>query len=271
MAIHFGENFDRSLSYANTAFRSFGGWFVLILLFAAAFCGIALLAAGALCMAFGMLYIVDPAFAANEVALMFASVLPAVSVVMIAVGILLTVVTECFVYGVMMRVFRGGELSLSRPGRLFVEGVLGMLIFFIYMIPYTVVSVLTMFGPLNNMVYLILVGVVVPLVVLIISMIVGINGVIKYAKEGRFSAAFHVKELCRVVSDIGWLRYLGNVLLMSLIVGGAEVILVMVPVVGVVLLVVLLPFLTIFQARFMANLYESVTEEERAEAAEQEI
>jgi hypothetical protein len=179
------------------------------------------------------------------------------SVLFFILGSIVTILAGIFIYGFIMRVYRGGELALNHWGKMFVEGILAMVIFFIYMIPYMIISTLVSLGPMDNLAYLIIVGIIIPVILLIISVMVGMMGVIKFAKEEKFGAAFHIKELLTLIGNIGWLRYFGYWILLSLIVGVAEIILFCIPIAGFVLLVVAMPFIVIVTARFFANLYDS--------------
>ncbi|HJJ30303.1 MAG TPA: DUF4013 domain-containing protein [Methanocorpusculum sp.] len=267
MVMNFSENIQNSMEYANHAFKSFGSWFVLIFLYAVMFAGTVLLIVGTIFMLTTLFAVltpemssmIDPAMMMNgpmmdDPAL---GMLAGLSVVFSILGTIVTIITGIFIYGVTMRVFRGGELVMNNWGKMFVEGLLGMLILFIYMIPYTILSFLVMFGPIDNMAYLIIVGTIIPLIILFISMMVGMMAVIKFAKEGNLGAAFNFKELFSLIANIGWLRYLGYWILLSLIVGVAELILLCIPIAGIILLVVALPFIMIVMSRFFANLYDS--------------
>ncbi len=265
MVMHFSENMESSFSYANHAFKSFGGWFAIILLVAFEMTGTVLLCLGVLAMMFGLIAIVDPALAVDPTIAGIGVLLVPFSVMSIAVGIILTLIAGCFVNGFVLRVYRGGELTLARPMKMFIEGLAALLIICIYMIPYVVISILTMLGPLNNMPYLIIVGIIIPTIILIISIMIAMNAVIRYAKEEHFGAAFQLKKICSIISRIGWLRYFGYWILISIIIGVIECILMMIPILGMIMLIVVLPFILIFQARFLANLYESV--EEKTETA----
>ncbi len=254
------------MEYANTAFKTFGSWFVLILLYSVMFAGTVLLILGMVfvLMAFAAM---TPEFASmtftpaamggpmmDTAALaMFTSA----SVLFFILGSIVTILAGIFIYGFIMRVYRGGELALNHWGKMFVEGILAMVIFFIYMIPYMIISTLVSLGPMDNLAYLIIVGIIIPVILLIISVMIGMMGVIKFAKEEKFGAAFHIKELLTLIGNIGWLRYFGYWFLLSLIVSVAEIILICIPIAGFVLLVVAMPFIVIVTARFFANLYDS--------------
>ena len=266
MVIGFGENIHNSMEYANNAFKSFGSWFVLILLYAVMFAGTALMIIGMILMATTFVASLTPVFSsAVDSALSSGdmlvtpgfAILASISIVLFILGIILTVLFSIFIYGFMMRVYRGGELALNNWGKMFVEGILAMIIFFIYMIPYIVISTLVSLGPMDNLAYLIIVGIIIPIILLIVSVMVGVMGLVKFAKEEHFGAAFHLKELFSIIANIGWLRYLGYWILISLIVGVIEIIFICIPLVGIIMLVVAMPFIMIVTARFFANLYES--------------
>lgn len=254
------------MEYANHAFKSFGSWFVLIFLYAVMFAGTVLLIFGTIFMLTTLVAVLTPEISSMiDPAMMTGpmmddpalGILAGVSVVFSILGTIVTIITGIFIYGITMRVFRGGELVLNNWGKMFVEGLLGMLILFIYMIPYTIISILVMFGPMENMAYLIIVGIIIPIIIMVISMMVGMMAVVKFAKEGNFGAAFNFKELFSLIANIGWLRYLGYMILLSLLVGVVELILLCIPIAGSILLVVALPFIMIVTSRFFANLYDS--------------
>ncbi|MBQ4135141.1 MAG: DUF4013 domain-containing protein, partial [Methanocorpusculum sp.] len=161
-----------------------------------------------------------------------------------------------FLSGFILRVYRGEELNFKSPGKMFWQGIVYFVIVFIYMIPYSIVSDLLMYGPIWNIGYLIITGCI-NIFLCILSTILAINAGIRYAKEGKFSAAFQIGKLCSIISNIGWLRYLGHLILFMIIIGAVQLLLMMIPFIGVLLLVVAVPFISIYQAKFFANLYES--------------
>ncbi len=254
------------MEYANTAFKSFGSWFVLILLYAVMFAGIVMLILGTIFMLATLVAVMTPALSSVVDSAMMAGpmmgnpsfgILASASILFFILGIIVTILAGIFIYGFIMRVYRGGELALNNWGKMFVEGILAMIILFIYMIPYIVISTLVNLGPMDNMAYLIIVGIIISVILQIISIMVGMMGVIKFAKEEKFGAAFHVKELFSLIANIGWLRYLGYWILLGLIVGVAEIVLLCIPFAGCILLVAAMPFIDVVTARFFANLYDS--------------
>ncbi|HKM41873.1 MAG TPA: DUF4013 domain-containing protein [Methanocorpusculum sp.] len=260
MVMGFSENIQMSMEYANHAFKSFGSWFVLILLYAVMFAGTALMILGIIILATALFATTSPELLATGGMMIpdaELAVLASISGSMMVLGIIVTILSSIFIYGITMRVYRGGELVLNHWGKMFVEGLLGLIIIFIYMIPYTILSTLLALGPMDNPAYLIIVGIIIPTILLIVSIMVAMMGIIKFAKEGHFGAAFHLKELFSLIANIGWFKYLGYWILISLIVGVVELVFICIPLVGLIMFVVAMPFIMIVTARFYANIYES--------------
>jgi hypothetical protein len=281
MAISFGDNIDKSFAYANGAFKKFSGWFILIILsmlvygstFAMVFAMIALLVGILMTLPTDM---VGASFVTSSDAVVAVSpgmvetmsytagtdmILSGLFIggmlAVILVSSLVMLIASFFMSGFILRVYRGEEeLNFKNLGKMFWQGVVYFVIMFIYFIPYSIVSELLMYGPIWNTGYLIIISCI-NIFLCIFSTVLAINAGIRYAKEGRFGAAFHLGKICSIVGNIGWLRYLGHIILFMIIIGAVELIFMMVPFVGILLLIVALPFIMIFQAKFLTNLYES--------------
>ncbi|HJJ61984.1 MAG TPA: DUF4013 domain-containing protein [Methanocorpusculum sp.] len=281
MAISFGDNINKSFAYANGAFKKFSGWFILIILsmlvygstFAMVFAMIALLVGILMTLPTDM---VGASFVTSSDAVVAVSpgmvetmsytagtdiILSGLFIggmlAVILVSSLVMLIASFFMSGFILRVYRGEEeLNFKNLGKMFWQGVVYFVIMFIYFIPYSIVSELLMYGPIWNTGYLIIISCI-NIFLCIFSTVLAINAGIRYAKEGRFGAAFHLGKICSIVGNIGWLRYLGHIILFMIIIGAVELIFMMVPFVGILLLIVALPFIMIFQAKFLTNLYES--------------
>ena len=281
MAISFDDNIDKSFAYANGAFKKFSGWFILIILsmlvygstFAMVFAMIALLVGILMTLPTDM---VGASFVTSSDAVVAVSpgmvetmsytagtdiILSGLFIggmlAVILVSSLVMLIASFFMSGFILRVYRGEEeLNFKNLGKMFWQGVVYFVIMFIYFIPYSIVSELLMYGPIWNTGYLIIISCI-NIFLCIFSTVLAINAGIRYAKEGRFGAAFHLGKICSIVGNIGWLRYLGHIILFMIIIGAVELIFMMVPFVGILLLIVALPFIMIFQAKFLTNLYES--------------
>ena len=276
MAISFGDNLDKSFAYTNGAFKKFSGWFILIILsaiiygatFAMVFALIAFFIG--IFMAFppmdeqlvttvdtttGLSTVDSLYYTAGADAMLSGLLIGGMLILMLAATIVM-LLASFFLSGFILRVYRGEELNFKSPGKMFWQGIVYFVIVFIYMIPYSIVSELVMYGPIWNTGYLIITGCI-SIFLCILSTILAINAGIRYAKEGKFSAAFQIGKLCSIISNIGWLRYLGHLILFMIIIGAVQLLLMMIPFIGVLLLIVAVPFISIYQAKFFANLYES--------------
>ena len=283
MAISFGDNLDKSFAYTNGAFKKFSGWFILIILsaiiygatFAMVFALIAFfiglfmaLPASGFTEVVGVTTVsdsyvdigpvpMDPVFFSTGNEVLFSGLLIGGFLAVTLICTLVVLLAGCFQNGFILRVYRGGELNFKNLGRMFLEGIVYLVISVIYLLPYMIISELVVLGPIWNDAYFIIVCLLLPVILCVVSTILAVNAGIRYAKEGRFGAAFQIGKLCSIISNIGWLRYLGHIILFGLIIFAAELVLMMIPFAGGILLIVTLPFIMIFQAKFFANLYES--------------
>ena len=281
MAISFGDNIDKSFAYANGAFEKFSGWFILIILSILVYCSTFAMVFAMIALLVGILMtlptdMVGASFVTSSDAvvavspgmvetmsyaagtdMMLSGLFIGGMLAVILVSSLVMLIASFFMSGFILRVYRGEEeLNFKNLGKMFWQGVVYFVIMFIYFIPYSIVSELLMYGPIWNTGYLIIISCI-NIFLCIFSTVLAINAGIRYAKEGRFGAAFHLGKICSIVGNIGWLRYLGHIILFMIIIGAVELIFMMVPFVGILLLIVALPFIMIFQAKFLTNLYES--------------
>ena len=235
MVIGIIENLRDSYDFANRSLKSFSDWLILIticLLYAA-------------CVALMFFGILDFVVTSIETIIPDACVYAVLSLIF---GILIT--------GLTIRVYRGGELTHGAWGDMFLDGLLACIISIVYLIPYFVISVLLKFGPMTNATYVFAAMIIELIFVLITSMILYM-GLIRFAKEQCFGAAFQMKELFNIIGTIGWLRYLANVIVVGVVILVIVIVLMFILVVGWILLVAIMPLLIIWEAKFFSNLYES--------------
>ena len=281
MAISFGDNIDKSFAYANGALKKFSGWFILIILsliiygstFAMVFAMIALLvgilmtlptdmAGASFVTSSDAVVAVSPGMVETmsysaSTDMMLSGLFIGGMLAVILVSTVVMLIASFFMSGFILRVYRGDEeLNFKNLGKMFRQGIVYFVIVFIYLLPYSIVSDLLMYGPIWNTGYLIITSCI-NIFLLFFSTVLAINAGIRYAKEGRFGAAFQIGKLCSIISNIGWLRYLGHLILFMLVVGAVELIMMMIPFIGILLVIIAVPFIMIFQAKFFANLYES--------------
>ncbi|MDU9376766.1 hypothetical protein McpSp1_13930 [Methanocorpusculaceae archaeon Sp1] len=276
MVIGIVENLYSSYDFTNKALKSFSDWLILIFinLMAVAgalliFCGVfgmiisALSAYNLPTMTSNSMVLGDPISSSMTSAFAMAGIF---SMVFIGLGIILALIFGILLTGVQIRAYRGGELTLGSYGGMFLDGLLATIISFIYFIPYIIISILLNFGPMMNPAYVIA-SMIIEIVVMIVTMLFYLMAVIRFAKVQKFSAAFELKEILNVISTIGWLTYIVNIIVVGIVILVIYLILALIPVVGWGLLIVVMPFLIIWEARFFGALYESATATKEIEPA----
>ncbi|HJJ47964.1 MAG TPA: DUF4013 domain-containing protein [Methanocorpusculum sp.] len=258
MVIHFGENIDASIQYANTALKGFGNWFILILLNTLMFIGVMAVCVGTVFMILGGLSqsFDNPSTDFQTWAILFGTGGSA-----LLLGLIIVLIMGILLMGLQIRVFRGGELNFANFGRFLRDGFFGFVIAFLYMVPYILVTILTALGPVANPVYFIFVCVIIPTLIIIASLLFELTALVHFAKNGTFASAFQFKEIYEIILKIGVLRYIGNLCLIGLIIFAVEMILVLIPFAGMLLFPVVLGFILLVQSRFIANMYETALEE----------
>lgn len=253
MTIGIVENLHSSYDATNRMFHSFGTWVILILIEMLYLAGVCLLMFGTIGYFLSFAEMTDPALEPMEP---FISLLGMFGIAALILGLILTVVFGLLVSGITIRVYRGGAVTLDRWGRMFLDGLLAGVIALIYAIPLMILAIALAFGPQDNVGYAVAYNVILLIALILISMIL-LMALVRFAKAERFGAAFEIREILGIIATIGWLRYLANLIVFGIVLCVICVILMIVLVIGWILLVVVLPFLTIWEAKFIANLYES--------------
>jgi hypothetical protein len=193
--------------------------------------------------------------------------------VILVILCLVPIIGWLFLAGFIIRVYRGGETKLVEWFRMLTDGILATIICIVYSI--VPMIVLTIFGSailMNSMVTMSFnaatttmagVGVIVSIIILLtVSIIFGTlcsMAVVRFAKEESFGAAFQFGNVFKIIGKIGWFHCIMSVIVLSIISAVICFIceLLMFVLIGFILLPLLAPFLTIWQAKFIANLYES--------------
>lgn len=175
--------------------------------------------------------------------------------------------------GFIVRVLRGGESPINKWGSMFVDGLLAWIIGVIYMIiPILVLlffsgaAILTavtamVTNPDPTAFIAAITGIGIGLILFIILAVVfgllGTLAVIRFAKTESFGAAFKLGDIFEVAGKIGWVHYIISWLVIMIIISVIVFILGLIPIIGWILMFIVTPLLSIWEARFYANLYES--------------
>lgn len=200
--------------------------------------------------------------------------------------------------GYVMRIYRGENPvpDIDNWGNLFVDGLKLMIIGLVYAIPVFIIWAIAYGGiflavfsdSANTMDSAMMSGwtpnlglvVLMYLVEIVIGLILPVAS-IRFARTNRFSEAFNVGAILEYIGKIGWINYIIALVLIALIIGIPICILVLgfILLGGVILFIfkvsniaililifafillilVLAPLFTVFQARYMTRVYDSIT------------
>ena len=184
--------------------------------------------------------------------------------------------------GYILNVYRGAKPAPDVENwiKLFVDGILLLIIGLIYAIPIIILEILIIGAtvvstmgknPAAMMTGLAGAGIlaVLLIVVAVIIAIISPIGIIRFARMGNFGEAFNFREIVATIRKIGWLNYILALIIVAIVVGIPSLILwaiiagliLALPIVGIVLaaiiLLVALPVLAVFEARYLTQVYDS--------------
>jgi len=196
--------------------------------------------------------------------------------------IIATIILTIPLMGYSMNIYRGTKPApeVDGWGKLFVDGILLIIVSIIYAIPIIILEFL-MIGatfattmasnPTTIMTGLAgagLLAVILIIVAIIIALISPI-GIIRFARTGQFGEAFNFGEILATIKKIGWLSYILALIIVAIVVGIPVLILwfilmalmIALPLVGLVIavlvLLVVIPIITVFEARYITQVYDS--------------
>jgi len=183
--------------------------------------------------------------------------------------ILLIISTIIFplIYGYIMRIYKGATPApeLENWGGLFIDGIKLLIVGLIYAIPLIIVGVVMGLGAAGAA----MVGgdvaafgtmglglLVFFIVAIIIALIVPI-AYIRFSRMESFGEAFNFSAIFGHIGKIGWVNYIIALIILAVVLGVIEVVLMLIPILGDILLLILMPAFIIFTARYMTLIYDS--------------
>lgn len=110
-----------------------------------------------------------------------------------------------------------------------------------------------------------MVGVVIAIIVAIIIALFSTIGFIRMARTEQFGEAFNFNAILETIRKIGWVNYIIALIILFIVAGIITFVLnliSMIPFIGLILWLILLPFLIIFEARYICMVYESAGEQQ---------
>jgi len=160
-------------------------------------------------------------------------------------------------YGYYIKIFKGGDVApeFNGYGRLFVDGIKLFIIAMAYMIiPLVLVCFSLMFTEtVSEGIGLILVLIAIALV--FVFGLLGLIGGIRFAKTEKMGEGFNFKAILATIKEIGWGHYfLSYFVLFFLVVLMASIVYI-IPLIGRLLFLVILPLILLWQGKYYENLY----------------
>jgi hypothetical protein len=181
-----------------------------------------------------------------------------------------TILLSLPLLGYELKILRGEKPSpeVNDWGTLFIDGIKYAVIVIIYLIPLAIIGIISI-APLivaairqNTAAILagvgvFLIGLVIFVIVWIIIVLIAAIGIIRFARTGSMGEAFNFGAILMTIGKIGWINYIVALIIMAVIVGIVEGILFAIPVIGGLLAFFLAPFIVLFEARYLCQVYDS--------------
>lgn len=191
------------------------------------------------------------------------------------------------ILGYVMEIYRGPKPApeLKNWGRLFIDGLKYLVAWIIYMIP--VIVVIIVFGGLAffsviqqaamsgdpdffmtntellvPIIGMFFAGLFIAVILGIIISLFAYIGVIRMARADRFGEAFNFSGILETIRRIGWGSYILALIILFVVMVVLALVLAIIgsiPWIGWIIYLFLIPLLTIFQARYMVQVYEAGT------------
>jgi hypothetical protein len=175
-------------------------------------------------------------------------------------------------YGYSMRIARG-ENPAPEVGdwvNLFIDGLKLFLVMLIYLIPIAIAWIVLV-GGLSLLAYLgdpmtslaaaagALIGFAVAFALTVIIGLIATMGAVRFSRKNDFGEAFNIRAIMAHIGKIGWSSYILalGVLIVALFIG--EMVLAIIPLLGWLILFLLSPAFAIFTARYITQIYDSVS------------
>ena len=172
--------------------------------------------------------------------------------------------------GYTIRVLRGIKPApeLEDYVQLFIDGLLYMIISIVWMIPAIIVGGILIGGSLialmsgSNALGVAGVagmglGFLITFIVAILCGLFATIGVVRFARMEKFGEAFAFGAIKDKIGEIGWANYIIALIVMSLLIGVIYGVLSIIPIIGWLVMGFAVPFIAIFSARYICNLYDS--------------
>jgi hypothetical protein len=193
-------------------------------------------------------------------------------------------IISCIIFplfmGYTMRIYRGANPApeLDDWGGMFIDGIKLLIVGVIYAIPIIILDIVLMGsaglalfstlktssgamnidpGAIMGLLVAIFFGAMIVVIVAIIIGLITATAYVRFARTNSFGEAFNFGAIFSHIGKIGWMIYIIALIMLGIIVGIVEVICLVIPYIGIVLFLVLLPLIGLFSARYLTMLYDS--------------
>lgn len=161
-----------------------------------------------------------------------------------------------------------GKKPAPEPGnwaKTFIDGILYCIISFIYCIPVWILALILM-GSAGMMFFVdpmgaLAIGGIGILITVIVAIIIGLissMAIVRFAREEKFGEAFNFSEILAKIKSIGWVNLFIMLLVVEIVLGIVVFILILIPYIGMLLLFILMPAFSVYVARYLSLIYDSV-------------
>ena len=205
-----------------------------------------------------------------------AMVAPVMLIPTIIVTIIIAIILALPLMGYVLRIYRGTVPApeVDNWGLLFGDGFKLLVATIIYAIPVIIIGVVVFGSALVTIVMAssqnlanpnallgmfgaVIFGMVILAIVAFIIWLIVATACVRLARTNSIGEAFNFGEIFSHIGKIGWANYIVALIIMCLIVGIVTFILELIPYVGLILVLIVSPFIAIFQARYLCLLYDS--------------
>jgi len=199
-----------------------------------------------------------------------------------AIAFILAILLSAFYMGYLIRIYRGVVPlpAVSGYKRLFVDGIKYIIIGIIYSIPAFLIILVLVVGPLfvtvfsgepgfNSILLMLgsaMIGMLLALIAGFILMLFFFIGKIRFARTGKIGEAFNFHAIKDTIGKIGWGTYILAVIILCVILVIVETILGIIPFIGAILQVIFAPLISIFSARYICLVYDSLEDSTDSQA-----
>ena len=185
---------------------------------------------------------------------------------------------SCIVFplylGYIIRICRGANPSpkLDNWGRLFIDGIRLFIVGLIYSLPVLFLSFVlfesadilrSSVNPatIGGLIIAILMGAIILVMVAVSVLLIVMTAGVRFARTDSIGEAFNFGAILAHIGRIGWMTYIIALLMMLItlinIIIICLIINMVIPYTGIILFLILLPFLSLFSPRYITRLYES--------------